>query len=55
MPLKHGCARVHLRRPARLRARRLDLDRPGRRFVIALFAVKEGREAWEGELACDHD
>ena len=22
-------------------------------FVIALFAVKEGREAWEGELACD--
>ena len=24
-------------------------------FVIALFAVKEGREAWEGELACDDD
>jgi divalent metal cation (Fe/Co/Zn/Cd) transporter len=22
-------------------------------FVIALFAVKEGREAWEGELVCD--
>lgn len=22
-------------------------------FVIALFAIKEGREAWEGELACD--
>lgn len=24
-------------------------------FVIAAFAVKEGREAWEGELACDED
>ncbi len=24
-------------------------------FVIAVFAVKEGREAWEGELACEHD
>ena len=23
-------------------------------FVIAAFAVHEGREAWEGELACDH-
>lgn len=22
-------------------------------FVIAVFAVKEGREAWEGELVCD--
>ena len=22
-------------------------------FVIALFAINEGREAWEGELACD--
>lgn len=24
-------------------------------FVIAAFAVVEGREAWEGELACDDD
>jgi divalent metal cation (Fe/Co/Zn/Cd) transporter len=24
-------------------------------FVIALFAIHEGREAWEGELAGDHD
>jgi divalent metal cation (Fe/Co/Zn/Cd) transporter len=24
-------------------------------FVIAGFAVSEGREAWEGELVCDHD
>lgn len=24
-------------------------------FVIAGFAVKEGREAWEGELVCDDD
>lgn len=24
-------------------------------FVIAAFAIHEGREAWEGELACDDD
>jgi divalent metal cation (Fe/Co/Zn/Cd) transporter len=24
-------------------------------FIIAAFAVKEGREAWEGELVCDDD
>lgn len=24
-------------------------------FVIAVFAVMEGKEAWEGELACDDD
>jgi divalent metal cation (Fe/Co/Zn/Cd) transporter len=24
-------------------------------FVIALFAIKEGREAWEGELVEDDD
>jgi divalent metal cation (Fe/Co/Zn/Cd) transporter len=24
-------------------------------FVIAAFAVKEGREAWQGELVCDDD
>lgn len=24
-------------------------------FVIAGFAINEGREAWEGELVCDHD
>lgn len=24
-------------------------------FVIAVFAVMEGREAWEGEIGCDHD
>jgi hypothetical protein len=24
-------------------------------FVIAAFAVMEGREAWEGEIACDDD
>ncbi|WP_019711071.1 cation transporter [Streptomyces xinghaiensis] len=24
-------------------------------FVIAAFAVMEGREAWEGELVCDDD
>ena len=24
-------------------------------FVIAYFAVREGREAWEGEIACDDD
>ena len=24
-------------------------------FVIAYFAVREGREAWEGELLCDDD
>jgi len=24
-------------------------------FVIAAFALKEGREAWEGELVCDDD
>lgn len=24
-------------------------------FVIAYFAVREGREAWEGELVCDDD
>jgi divalent metal cation (Fe/Co/Zn/Cd) transporter len=24
-------------------------------FVIAGFALSEGREAWEGELVCDHD
>ncbi|CRK55293.1 putative integral membrane protein [Alloactinosynnema sp. L-07] len=24
-------------------------------FVIAAFAIKEGREAWEGELVCDDD
>jgi divalent metal cation (Fe/Co/Zn/Cd) transporter len=28
---------------------------PAAGFVIAAFAVKEGREAWEGELACDDD
>ena len=22
-------------------------------FVIALFAISEGREAWQGELVCD--
>ncbi len=26
---------------------------PAAGFVIAAFAVKEGREAWEGELVCD--
>ena len=24
-------------------------------FVIAAFAVMEGREAWEGELVCDDE
>jgi divalent metal cation (Fe/Co/Zn/Cd) transporter len=24
-------------------------------FVIAYFAVREGREAWEGELVCDDE
>lgn len=24
-------------------------------FVIAYFAIREGREAWEGELVCDDD
>jgi divalent metal cation (Fe/Co/Zn/Cd) transporter len=24
-------------------------------FVIALFAINEGREAWEGELEHDHE
>jgi divalent metal cation (Fe/Co/Zn/Cd) transporter len=24
-------------------------------FVIAWFAIREGREAWSGELACDDD
>ena len=24
-------------------------------FIIAAFAIKEGREAWEGELVCDDD
>ena len=24
-------------------------------FVIAVFAIHEGREAWEGELVEDHD
>ena len=24
-------------------------------FVIAYFAVREGRDAWEGEIACDDD
>jgi divalent metal cation (Fe/Co/Zn/Cd) transporter len=24
-------------------------------FVIAIFAIIEGREAWEGEIACDDD
>jgi divalent metal cation (Fe/Co/Zn/Cd) transporter len=24
-------------------------------FVIAAFAIKEGKEAWEGELVCDDD
>ena len=24
-------------------------------FVVAYFAVREGREAWEGELVCDDD
>jgi divalent metal cation (Fe/Co/Zn/Cd) transporter len=24
-------------------------------FVIAAFAVMEGKEAWEGELVCDDD
>jgi divalent metal cation (Fe/Co/Zn/Cd) transporter len=28
---------------------------PAAGFVIAAFAVKEGREAWEGELVCDDD
>jgi divalent metal cation (Fe/Co/Zn/Cd) transporter len=28
---------------------------PAAGFVIAAFALKEGREAWEGELACDDD
>jgi divalent metal cation (Fe/Co/Zn/Cd) transporter len=28
---------------------------PAASFVIALFALKEGREAWEGELVCDDD
>ncbi len=28
---------------------------PAAGFVIALFAVHEGREAWEGELVEDHD
>jgi divalent metal cation (Fe/Co/Zn/Cd) transporter len=28
---------------------------PAAGFVIAYFAIREGREAWEGELVCDHD
>jgi divalent metal cation (Fe/Co/Zn/Cd) transporter len=28
---------------------------PAAGFVVAAFALKEGREAWEGELACDDD
>lgn len=24
-------------------------------FVIVCFAVREGREAWEGELVCDDE
>jgi divalent metal cation (Fe/Co/Zn/Cd) transporter len=28
---------------------------PAAGFVIAAFALKEGKEAWEGELACDDD
>jgi divalent metal cation (Fe/Co/Zn/Cd) transporter len=28
---------------------------PAAGFVIAAFALKEGREAWEGELVCDDD
>jgi divalent metal cation (Fe/Co/Zn/Cd) transporter len=28
---------------------------PAGGFVIAAFALKEGREAWEGELACADD
>ena len=24
-------------------------------FVIAVFAIIEGKEAWEGELVCDDD
>ena len=24
-------------------------------FVIAYFAIREGREAWAGEIACDDD
>jgi divalent metal cation (Fe/Co/Zn/Cd) transporter len=28
---------------------------PATGFVIAAFALKEGKEAWEGELACDDD
>jgi len=24
-------------------------------LVIAYFAVREGQEAWEGELVCDED
>jgi divalent metal cation (Fe/Co/Zn/Cd) transporter len=28
---------------------------PAAGFVIAAFAVKGGKEAWEGELACDDD
>ncbi|WIX79239.1 hypothetical protein QRX50_49345 [Amycolatopsis carbonis] len=24
-------------------------------FVIAVFAIMEGKEAWEGELVCDDD
>jgi len=28
---------------------------PAAGLVIAAFAIKEGREAWEGELVCDDD
>ena len=28
---------------------------PAAGFVIAYFAIREGREAWEGELVCDDD
>jgi divalent metal cation (Fe/Co/Zn/Cd) transporter len=24
-------------------------------FVVAIFAINEGREAWEGELLCESD
>lgn len=45
---RHGPGRA---RP--VRGVRLVVGRPAAPLAVAWFAVREGRDAWHGELACD--
>ena len=41
----------HLKKDPALRAR--FIEDPAAAVAVAYFAVREGREAWHGELVCD--